>query len=303
MTLDRAAPLLFAFLWSTGWISAKYGAGVADPFTFLCVRYAAATAVFVALCLALRVPFPNDRAAAVRAMISGALLHGFYLAAIWWAISQGLPAGLSAIIAALQPLLTAILAMSLIGERLSGFQKLGLGMGFAGVAAAVLPKLVGQDFSKIAGTLVLINVLGMISVTCGTIFQKRYLAIGDLRSIAMLQFAGAFLVTLPFAVAFEPMQVDLTWGFAAVLSWSVFGNSMAAVLLLLYLLRRGQASRAASLIYLVPPMAAVQALILFDEWPTPLMIAGMVVAVAGVYLVNRKVPPAPDAHSQLARTK
>jgi drug/metabolite transporter (DMT)-like permease len=293
-TLDRVAPLLFAVLWSTGWIAAKFGAMVSGPLTFLTLRYLIATVLFFGFCWFARIAIPRDRTTVINGLISGALLHGLYLSAIWWAISDGVPAGLSAIIAALQPLLTALSAPFIINERLNAVQKSGIVLGFIGVAGAVLPKLFAVDVGNLSLFAIMINILGMVSVTAGTLFQKRFLSTGDLRAIAALQFVGALLVTAPLALIFEPQgftNFTPSWGFAAVMTWSVLGNSVASVLLLLHLLRHGQASRAASLIYLVPPFAAVQAMLLFDEWPTAYTLAGMAVAAIGVYLVNRKATP------------
>ncbi|MBB3979379.1 drug/metabolite transporter (DMT)-like permease [Rhizobium azooxidifex] len=288
MTLDRIAPALFVLLWSSGWVAAKYGGIYSDPLTFLVVRYITAALLFAAVCWVAGVRWPKGRSAIVHAMISGAFLHGFYLGTVWWAIAHGVPAALSGIIAALQPLMTALAAPYFIGERLSPLQKSGICLGFAGVAIAVVPKLLGTGQSEIPVFPVIMNVIGMVSVTYGTIYQKQHLQTGDLRAIATLQYVGAAAVTLPFALALEPFRVELSFGFIALLLWSVVGISMGAILLLLYLLRRGQVSRAAALIYLVPPLASVQAAIIFGEELTLPMILGTLVVIAGVYLANRK---------------
>ena len=130
--------------------------------------------------------------------------------------------------------------------------------------------------------------LGMASVTYGTIYQKQHLQTGDIRAVATLQYVGALIVTIPFAFGMESQHVDFGFAFVALLAWSVLGISMGAILLLLYLLRRGQVSRAASLIYLVPPIAALQAAVIFGEQLTAPMIVGTAVSVVGVYLTNRK---------------
>ena len=278
MSLDRLAPALFVLLWSTGWVAAKFGSIVSEPLTFLAIRYATAAVLFAVFCLVVRATWPKDRATVAHAVISGAFLHGFYLAAVWWAIGQGVPAAKAVI----------------IGERLTKTQKLGLVLGFSGVAIAILPKFLEVGNGEIAALALLVNVIGMASVTYGTIYQKQHLHTGDIRSIATLQYVGALIVTLPLALVLETPSVELGWGFFALLAWSVLGISMGAILLLLYLLRRGQVSRAASLVYLVPPIAALQAALIFGEELTLPMIAGTAVVVAGVYLCNRKeTPPAP----------
>lgn len=289
MSLDRLAPAIFVLLWSTGWVVAKYATFVSEPLTFLSIRYVTAAILFTGFCLVTRASWPRDARTVVHAVASGAFLHGIYLGAVWWAIGAGVPAALSSIIAALQPLMTALAAPFFIGERLSGTQKLGLGLGFLGVLLAVLPKFFGRGAAEIPSVAILINMLGMAAVTYGTIYQKQYLQHGDIRSIATLQYVGAFIVTVPFALWLESLHVDFGFTFVALLAWSVLGISMSAILLLLYLLRRGQVSRAASLIYLVPPIAALQAAAIFGEELTVPMIVGTAIVVVGVYLTNRKV--------------
>lgn len=293
MSLDRLAPAIFVLLWSTGWVVAKFATVVSEPLTFLTIRYIAAAVLFACFCVASGAVWPRDPRTVAHAIVSGAFLHGIYLGAVWWAIGQGVPAALSSIIAALQPLMTALAAPFFIGERLSGTQKIGLCLGFCGVLLAVLPKFFGNGAAEIPAFALIVNMLGMAAVTYGTIYQKQYLPTGDIRAIATLQYIGALAVTFPFALGLESLHVDFGFAFVALLAWAVLGISMGAILLLLYLLRRGQVSRAASLIYLVPPIAALQAAAIFGEELTIPMILGTVIVVAGVYLTNRKdVAPA-----------
>ncbi|OWV76598.1 peptide ABC transporter ATP-binding protein [Rhizobium sp. R339] len=290
MSLDRFAPAVFVFLWSTGWVVAKYAALHSEPFTFLSIRYALSALAFLALCLVMRAQWPKSRATWLRAIYSGFFLHGFYLGGLWWAIANGVPAGISGIIAALQPLLTAMAAPFLVGERLQKSQQFGLGLGFIGIAIAISPKLLDpatSDLSHAALPLV-INLIAMGSVTYGTLYQKKHLQSGDLRTIATLQYVGALILTLPLSLIFEQQHFDGSAQAYGALIWSVFGLSMGGVGLLLYLIRRGQVSRAASLIYLMPPAVALEAFIAFGEPLTLPLIVGTVVVVAGVYLTNRK---------------
>ena len=288
MSLDRLAPAIFVLLWSTGWVVAKFAALLSEPLTFLCIRYLTAAVLFAGLCVASGVSWPRDGRTVLHAIVSGVFLHGIYLGAVWWAIGEGVPAALSSIIAALQPLMTALAAPFFIGERLSTTQKLGLCLGFLGVLIAVLPKFFGQGAAEIPALAILVNMLGMAAVTYGTIYQKQHLQTGDIRAVATLQYVGALIVTLPLALGLETPHVEISFAFIALLAWAVLGISMGAILLLLYLIRRGQVSRAASLIYLVPPIAALQAAAIFGEELTMPMILGTVIVVAGVYLTNRK---------------
>lgn len=290
MTLDRIAPALFVLLWSTGWIVAKYASPHADPLTFLSMRFTLAAALFAAIALASGAAWPNSRAGWAHALVSGVFLHGIYLGGVWWAIDQGVPASVSGLIAALQPLLTAIAAAFLVGERLSGWQRLGIVLGFLGLSVAILPGLAKLDPALLHAAIVplLVNVVAMVSVTLGTIYQKRHLQFGDLRAIGALQYVGGFLIVMPLALMLEPMQIDWNLEFAIAMGWSVLGLSLVSILLLLYLIRRGQVSRAASLTYLVPPAVAIESFFLFGEELTLPMIAGTLIAVIGVWLTNRK---------------
>jgi drug/metabolite transporter (DMT)-like permease len=289
MTIDRLAPALFVLLWSTGWIVARYAAPHADPLLFLCLRYGSAAAVFLVFCALVRAQWPVTRPEWGHALLSGVFLHAIYLGGVWWAIAHGVPTALSGLIAALQPLLTALSAPYLVGERLSPMQKIGIGLGLAGLMLAILPSLAALDAAQIRSAMVplTVNIVAMVAVTAGTIYQKRYLQTGDLRTIATLQYIGALAVTLPASLLLEDMRIVWNMEVWIALLWSVFGLSAGAIALLLYLIRRGQVSRAASLIYLVPPTVAIQAFAYFGEpltWP---IIVGTLIVVTGVYLTNR----------------
>ncbi|MDP2119829.1 MAG: DMT family transporter [Hoeflea sp.] len=290
MTLDRIAPALFVLLWSTGWIAAKYASPHADPLTFLSLRFTIAAALFAVITIVSRAAWPRTRAGFLHGIVSGVFLHGIYLGGVWWAISQGVPASISGLIAALQPLMTAVAAPYLVGERLTRPQKLGVALGLAGLLVAILPGLLmlDADLLRAALTPLLINVAAMASVAYGTIYQKKHLQQGDLRAIATLQYVGGVSVVLPMALLIEPLRIDWSLEFALAMGWSVLGLSLVSIMLLLYLIRRGQVSRAASLTYLVPPAVAIESWLLFGEALTGPMILGTLIAVVGVWLTNRR---------------
>ncbi|MEQ8481734.1 MAG: DMT family transporter [Hoeflea sp.] len=290
MTLDRIAPALFVLLWSTGWIVAKYASPHADPLTFLSLRFLLAALLFAVITGVSRAMWPSSGSGWIHGVLSGALLHGVYLGGVWWAISQGVPSSVSGLIAALQPLLTAIAAPFIVGERLSGAQKSGIVLGLAGLTVAIAPRLaiLDADTLQIALMPLVVNILAMAAVTAGTIYQKRYLQQGDLRAIATLQYVGGFCVVTPLALLIEPLRIAWTPEFFLAMGWSVLGLSLVSIMLLLYLIRRGQVSRAASLTYLVPPAVAIESWILFGEVLTIPMIVGTLIVVVGVWLTNRK---------------
>lgn len=287
---NRLTPVIFVLLWSSGWIVAKYAAFHADAMFFLTIRFGLSVLAFGLFCAVSGATFPKSPRSIAHAVFSGVLLHGLYLGPLWWAIENGVPAGLSGIIAGLQPLLTAIAAALLLGERLSATQKLGLVIGFVGIAIAISPKIMAIEPGMLAvqALPLTVNLLGMFSVTAGTLYQKRYLQSGDIRAIATLQYVGATLALFVGWMAFGTAHYDFSLTANLSMLWAVFGISMGAIGLLLKLIREGQVSRAASLIYLMPPLVAVEAALFFSEPLTPPIIAGALIVVIGVYLTNRK---------------
>ena len=256
----------------------------ADPFTFLAIRLALASLLLGVAAALVHQPGAISRQQVGRAAVSGLLLHATYLGGVFWAISRGTPAGVSAVIVSLQPILVAVLAVGLLDERLRPRQWVGLVLGFTGVALVIAPGLAAKD-----GTLPLVGVaaclVALVGGTCGTLWQKRH---GD--GIPLLwgtavQYAAATVVLLILAVATESRRVVWTPTFGAALAWLVLALSIGAVLLLLVLLRRGSASGVSSLLYLVPPATAVEAYFLFGERLSALSVLGIVVSAVGVALV------------------
>lgn len=283
-------PLVFTFLWSTGWVVAGYSARYADALTFLVVRFASAAAVLTAIALVTSAPWPRGRRAVLDIAITGILLHGVYLAGVWWAVRHGLPAAISGLIAGLQPILTALFAPVLVGERISGIRWLGIACGFLGIALVLQPQLAGVEPAALWGVLapMLINIGGMFAVTFGSFYQKARIVSGDLRTMTAIQYIAAALFVLPFAFAFEPMRIEWNLTMVLVLSWSVIVLSIGSIWLYLFMIRRGEVSRIATFLYLVPALVAVEAWMLFGETLTPLQIGGMAVTVLGVALASRK---------------
>ncbi len=278
-----AAPFVFVALWSTGFIGSKLGTPFAEPVTFLVVRFAIVLALFLVLAIATGAPWPG-RAKARHVVVVGVLLHGIYLGGVFVSIAWGLPAGVSALIVGLQPLLTATVVGPLLGEKVSARQWLGLWLGLAGVLAVLWEKLA---FEGLAAAAVWPSVVGLFGITAGTLYQKRFCPDVDLRTGAAIQYAAATLFLLPFALLFETMAIRWTGQFVFAMAWLVLVLSVGAVSLLMVLVRRGAAAKVASFFYLVPPTTAVMAGLLFGETLGALALAGMAVAAAGVALVQR----------------
>jgi len=285
--LIRAAPLTFALLWSSGFIVAKYATPDADPFTFLTARFGAAILILLLLALASGASWPKSAREAGHSMMAGVLLHGGYVGGVWWAVAHGLPAGISGLITAGQPLLTALLAAPLLGERVTWLQWCSIVAGFIGIVLVLAPRLAGVALGAIALPM-LANAGATVSVTLGTFYQKRFVPATDLRTGTCLQYVGALAVVLPLALATETLRLDPTVTLLASLAWSVLVMSIAAIVLLLLMIRHGELSRVAALIYLVPPLAVIEAYVLFGESLDAVQIAGVAVTVAGVWLATRR---------------
>ncbi|MFC4930131.1 DMT family transporter [Massilia sp. GCM10023247] len=280
-------PVFFVFLWSTGFVVAKFGLPYAPPLTFLLLRCTCVLLVLLPLLLLWRAPWPHGRV--LHIAVAGLLLQAGYLGGVWSAIKIGMPAGLSALIVGMQPILTAV-AAPLVGERVRPRQWLGLVLGLGGVGLVVASKMQLDGLSLAA---ILYCVLALLSITAGTLYQKRYCPSFDLRTGTAIQFAVSVAALLPFAILLEQFDLSLSkveWSanFVGALLWSVFALSIGAIFLLFRLISRGAALEVTSLLYLTPPTTAIMAWLLFGETLGPLALLGMVVAVAGVAFVVKK---------------
>ncbi|HEX2827655.1 MAG TPA: DMT family transporter [Burkholderiales bacterium] len=282
---SRLAPALFVVLWSTGFIGAKLGVPYAEPFTFLSLRFVFVLALMVPLALLLHVRWPSTRRQAAHIAVSGALIHGGYLAGCFAAIYHGMPAGMIALVVGLQPIVTGLAASPILGERVTKLQWLGLALGFGGVVLVMWDKLTLEGLSAVS---IAWSVVGLASMTCGTLYQKRYCPSFDLRAGSIIQFSAALLLLAPLALFTESRSVTWSGEFAFALAWLVLVLSIGAISLLFHLIEHGEATRVASLFYLTPPTTAAMAYVLFGEKLTALALAGMVVGVAGVALATRK---------------
>ena len=280
-------PLFFVVLWSTGFIAAKYGLPYAPPLSFLIIRCLGAVLVLLPLVLASRAPWPHGRI--LHVAVAGLLLQAGYLGGVWSAIKIGMPAGLSALIVGLQPILTAFAAPR-VGERVTPRQWLGLLLGLAGVGLVVYAKV---SLNGLAPAAIGFCVLALLSITSGTLYQKRFCPHFDLRTGTLIQFTASALAMLPLAIAlegFSPSLDNVYWTpqFIGALLWSILALSIGAIFLLFRLISRNDATRVTSLLYLTPPTTAVMAWLVFGEALSPLGLVGMAVAVTGVAFVVKK---------------
>ncbi len=287
--LATVAPLLFVLAWSTGWIVAGFSARHADPLWFLFLRFSLAAAVIALIALAMGAPWPRSRREIGHAMMSGVLLHAVYLAGVWWAVRNGVPAGVSGIMAGLQPVMTAMLAPALLGERITIRQATGVALGFLGIVLVLMPKLVGvapEAFRAIAVPLA-VNFGSMIAVTLGTFYQKRFVSGGDMRTTTAWQYIAAALAMVPLVLLFGSPEAEWNQTLILTMAWSVLALSVGGIFLFLYLIRRGEVSRATAYIYLVPAVSALMAFVAFGETLTVVQLIGMAVTAIGVWLATR----------------
>lgn len=282
--MQRLLPLLFVFLWSTGFIGAKFGLPYAEPLTFLLSRYLLVVSLMLAIVFLTRAPWPREPRQWLHIGVSGVLVHGFYLGGVFMAIRHGLPAGITALLVGMQPLLTALAAGWWLGEKVVPRQWLGLVLGFVGVGLVVSGKLAG-GLEALSGML-LPALVALLGITAGTLYQKRFCARFDLRTGSVLQFVPAALLTLPVALATETMQIQWSGEFIFALLWLVLVLSIGAISLLNVLIRQGSAVNVARLFYLTPPTTALIAWGMFGETLGLTALVGMGLAVAGVYLAR-----------------
>ena len=285
-----AMPALFVLLWSTGFIGAKFGLPYAEPFTFLFIRFVMTVLLLTPLVWILKISWPSSPRLWTHIAISGLLVHGTYLGGVFYGISLGMPAGLASLLVGLQPLLTAACAGPLLGERLAKQQWLGLGLGLLGISAVLGSQLdLGQSLFSGFGLGALLSVLAaLMGISLGTLYQKRFCTRMPLLSGAVIQYLAAGGVLGIGALLFETRDVTWSLTFILTLGWLVLILSIAAILLLMALIKRGEASRVASLFYLVPPVTALQAWWLFDERLSWIGLGGMFIAIVGVVLTVRK---------------
>jgi drug/metabolite transporter (DMT)-like permease len=281
-------PALFVLLWSTGFIGAKFGLPYAEPFTFLALRFALVIALLAGVALVTRAAWPSDRRLIGHLMVSGILVHALYLGGVFAAIHRGLPSGLTALLVGLQPLLTALVAGKLLGETISGRQWLGLMLGLAGVALVLSTRLAGIRLDGFGWDGIAFALLALFGITAGTLYQKRHCTGMDLRTGAVVQYAGAAMIMLPAALTLETMRIQWAGDFIFALAWLVLVLSVGAISLLMTLIRLGEAARVASLFYLVPPVTALMAWGLFGETMSVIGLLGLALAAIGVALVVRR---------------
>jgi drug/metabolite transporter (DMT)-like permease len=287
--LERYAPALFVFLWSTGFIGAKYIVPYAEPFTFLTIRYVLAAAILFAIAYAFKQPLKLNREQFKASFTVGMLLHVIYIGGVFYAVSLGVSAGISAVIVSIQPVLVSLLAVPLLGERLRWVQVVGLFLGVAGIALLLLPKVFQGDYTASTSLVgIFICVVALLGTSGGYLVQKKMGGEIPFLSGTGVQYAISAIAFAVLSFATEEQIIEWVPAFLFGLAWIVLMLSIASIVLLYGMLRTGSASKVSSLYYLVPPVAAIQAYFLFGEVIGFVGIIGMALAAIGVVLVMRQ---------------
>jgi drug/metabolite transporter (DMT)-like permease len=284
--LIALVPLLFVLLWSTGFIGAKYGLPYIEPFNFLFYRMLLNLLVFALLIKLLNAKSLTPKQK-LHQMVVGLLVHAGYLGGVFAAIKLNMPAGIAALLVGLQPLLTALLVWVSGRESLRIMQWVGLFLGLCGIALVLHGngKLGFFEFNLWA---FISACIALVSISFGTLYQKQFGGDTDLLTGSFFQYLSVAIVMGLLAWLFETREVDWQLPLVLSLAWLVLGLSVAATLLLMFMIREGESSRVAAYFYLVPVVTAIEAWLLFGERFSLQAVFGIVITVLGVYLVVKK---------------
>ncbi len=286
--LVRAMPWVFVFIWSTGFIVARYGMPLAPPMNFIALRFALSILCFLVWIVLARVAWPRSRTQWLHLAVVGVLLQAGYLGGVWTAVKAGMGSGLASLIVGLQPVLTAVWLsqMGKADEQASRRQWAGLALGFAGLALVVGGKL-GQG-NEVTWLTLGATLLALCSITVGTLYQKRFVLPCDVRSASAVQLLAGLLVILPLSFL-EAERIQWTGQFVGAMAWSVLVLTLGGSSLYYLLVQKGAATQVTSLLYLVPPCTAVMAWLLFAEPVTLVTVGGIVLTAWGVSWVVKPV--------------
>ena len=285
----RTAPALFVLLWSTGFIGIRYGIPYAPPFTFIAVRMAIASVLLALISLAITKRFTHDLPTIGKSVLVGMTIHGAYLGGCFYGVKQGMPAGITALICSLQPVLVSVFSSIFFQEKLSPRKWLGLGLGLAGLVLVIAPKLQSSGEQGLPTAGVIAVFIALLGGTSGTLLQKKFGSGVEVLSGTSWQYVATGILMGSLALIFEDGE-PITWNasFIFSLTWLIVALSIGAILILYFLLARSSASSVSSLYYLVPAVTAVEAYFLFGENIGLVTAVGTLVTITGVALVVRQ---------------
>jgi drug/metabolite transporter (DMT)-like permease len=285
----RTAPVLFVLLWSTGFTGIRYGIPYAPPFTFIAVRMAIASVLLALISLAITKRFTHDLPTIGKSILVGITIHGAYLGGCFYGVKQGMPAGITALICSLQPVLVSIFSSIFFREQLTLRKWLGLGLGLVGLIMVIAPKLSSTNDNQLPAVGVIAIFIALLGGTSGTLLQKKFGSGVEVLSGTSWQYVATGILMGSLALIFEGGE-SITWNasFIFSLTWLIVALSIGAILILYFLLSRSSASSVSSLYYLVPAVTAVEAYFLFGEKIGLVTALGTLVTIAGVALVVRQ---------------
>jgi len=286
-TYETLLAWYFVTVWGSGFLATKIGLQHAAPFTFLSLRFAFGLACLAPIVLATRPRWPSSGVELAHVIVAGLLMHAVHLGGSHYTQYLGMSAGVTALLLSVQPLLTALIAARWLHEKLGRRQWAGIALGLAGVTLVVWHKIDVREAT--AGSLVAVLV-SLAGVTAGTLYQRRYCPLVDLRSSSFIQFAATLVVLPPLAWSIEGAHVHWSWSLMGAIVFLVIGASILAVNALHTLMRRGEATRVTSLLYLTPIFAVVLEAIMFHIVPSAVTMLGIVLTCAGVALVVWRRP-------------
>ncbi len=280
---DAFLAWFFVFVWGSGFIATKTGLQYAAPFTFLSMRFAIGIVCLLPVLMWLRPHWPRTPKVWLHLAVAGLLMHAIHLSGSHYGQFEGLSAGVVAIVLAAQPLLTALIAARLMSERPSRRQWLGIFVGLAGVALVVWHKL---EIQAMTPTSLIALITALLALTIGTLYQRRYLKDVDLFVAAFIQFIISAIVLAPLAYFVEGAAVVWAWPLLVAMLFLVVFASVLAVSALHVLMRRGEAVRVSSILYLPPVIAVAAEWVFFRVVPTGITFFGVAIVCLGVWMAG-----------------
>ncbi|MEE9376340.1 MAG: DMT family transporter [Rhizobiaceae bacterium] len=285
----KLAPVVFVCLWATGFIGARMGMPYAEPGVFLSIRFSIVVGLLVGISFIFHAPWPRKQEA-LQSILIGMLIHGFYLGGIFWAIDRGMPAGISAVVVGLQPLVTTFLAGWWLKEPITPSHLVSLALGSVGVFLVLLPKLDIAN-SGITAATIAVSFIAMLSISLGTVLQKKFATNIDLRTGTVFQYVGGLIPVFLLSLTLEIGEIQWSGELIFAMFWAVIVLSLFAVFLLMWLIREGSLTKVSSLFFMVPTVSSIMAYFLYDERLIPLQMFGMALCAIAVTLASHKIAP------------
>lgn len=284
----KLSPVIFVLLWATGFPAARFGTTDAEPFTFLGYRFAIALLILAFIVCVFVKPKRRDTGQFLHSMLVGVMMHGLYLGGVFFAVSRGMPAGISALIVSFQPFFTALIAWAILGERLSVLRAASFALALFGVFVVLFPDFeIAKAIPGVTLATLLAGLIATIGISMGSVYQKRFVTNLNVWVGTGGQFLGAGLLMLVLSLAFEEQRVEWTPNTVLSLAWLVCVLSIGAVALLMVLIKRGNTSSVASLFFLVPVVAFAMTWVLFGESMNLIQILGGLLVVVSVAVSSR----------------